>query len=328
MSLRPQSRLSTLAPLVRAADPTDAHDPVPTDLVWARIEERLRSDDPAATVLGEGDDPETSGHRPRRGVLVAAAAALVLAAGAAVLVPRTQDPAYAVTPPLLTTTEPVHEGAADRMRAIADDVRDLPDDSGTGTGVRVETSMWSLFTRYDGKTVHNKVVPYDWTTVVSPSGSRTVTTDYELDGIDDDVSTSEGSPVRPIPVDPAALAARMDEGNLPGRGASGRFAAVVEALLETPVQPDERAALLDYLAGSPRLATVGRLDDRLGRPGIGFTVQARDSGLATQYLLVVDPDDGRVLDYEETLTGDPGMLDVRTPAVIEYVAWRESVFTD
>ena len=326
MSLRPQSRLTTL---VRAADPTDPTDPVNTDLVWARVEERLRSDDPASPDLGDDlEDQEPAWHRSRRGILVAAAAAVVLGAGVAVVVPRSQEPAYAVTPPLLTTTEPVREGAADRMRAIADGVRDLPDDSGAGTGVRVETSMWSLFTRYDGETVRNKVVPYDRTTVVTPGGSRTVTSAYELDGLDDDISTSEGSPVRPLPSDPADLAARMDESNLPGRGASGRFAAAVEALLDTPAQPDERAALLDYLAGTPRLATVGRLDDRLGRPGVGFTVQARDSGLATQYLLVVDPDDGRVLGYEETLTGDPGMLAVRTPAVIEYVAWRASVFTE
>lgn len=326
MSLRPQSRLTTL---VRAADPTDPTDPVNTDLVWARVEERLRSDDPASPDLGDDlEDQEPAWHRSRRGILVAAAAAVVLGAGVAVVVPRSQEPAYAVTPPLLTTTEPVREGAADRMRAIADGVRDLPDDSGAGTGVRVETSMWSLFTRYDGETVRNKVVPYDRTTVVTPGGSRTVTSAYELDGLDDDISTSEGSPVRPLPSDPADLAARMDESNLPGRGASGRFAAAVEALLDTPAQPDERAALLDYLAGTPRLATVGRLDDRLGRPGVGFTVQARDSGLATQYLLVVDPDDGRVLGYEETLTGDPGMLAVRTPAVIEYVAWRASVFAE
>lgn len=133
--------------------------------------------------------------------------------------------------------------------------------------------------------------------------------------------------MRPLPSDPAALAARMEECNLPQRGASGRFAAVVESLLETPAQPAERAAVLDYLAGTPRLGVVGAIDDRLGRPGIGFTVQARDSGLATQYLLVIDAEDGRILDYEETLTGDPGMLNVRTPAVIEYIAWRTSVFT-
>ena len=313
---------SALATLVRDADPTELTDEVPTDPVWSLIEERLRDPEPGSARPIEG------AGRPRRRWVLAIAASLVVALGAVTLSQRSSSPAFAVTPPLLTTTAPVHRGAAEQLRAIADDVRQLPDDSGSGTGVRVSQSAWSLFTRYDGNTVHNKVVPYDWTTVVTPTGARTVTIDYDMAGIDDEISTSEGAPVRPLPVNPSALADRMEAGNLPQRGASGRFAAVVEALLETPAQPDERAAVLDYLAGTPRLATVGQIDDRLGRPGVGFTVQSRDSGLATQYLLVVDPTDGRILDYEETLTGDPGMLNVRTPAVIEYIAWRASTFTD
>ena len=313
---------SSLATAIREADPSELADPVPSDLIWSRIEERLLDGEVVSV------PPVGGPGRPRRRWVLAIAASLLVGLGVVALSQRSGTPAYAVTPPLLTTTAPVHKGAADAMRAIADDIRGLPDDSGSGTGVRVQKSAWSLFTRYDGKTVHNKVVPYVWTTVVTSSGTRTVTTDYQLAGIDDDVSTSQGAPIRPLPVNASALADRMAEGNLPQRGASGRFAAVVETLLETPAQPDERAALLDYLAGTPRIATVGEILDRLGRPGIGFTVQSRDSGLPTQYLLVIDPTDGRILDYEETLTGDPGMLNVRTPAVIEYIAWRESDFTD
>ncbi|GAA1924348.1 hypothetical protein GCM10009737_27550 [Nocardioides lentus] len=236
--------------------------------------------------------------------------------------------AVAATPPPLVSAEPVRAGAAQELRAIARRTGRLPDDVGAGATAAVDYVSWSLFTRVDGVDVTSRVVPQEVSRRLGPDGTGTTTTRL----VEDDGGTretrvdSDGWPVERLPTSEAGMAAELSTRN--PADPAGRVNAVVETLLERPAGPAARAAILRWLADTRGVASVGRLADRLGRPGVGFTVESAASGLPTRYLLVVDPADGRVLGYEEMLTTDPGRLEVPIPSVIGYVAWRGARYTD
>ncbi|PZF80749.1 hypothetical protein C1I92_24525 [Jiangella anatolica] len=87
--------------------------------------------------------------------------------------------------------------------------------------------------------------------------------------------------------------------------------------LDAPVQ----AAALAMLAREPGVVALGAATDRRGRAAVAFGADSADSGLDRRHVLLVDPDSGRLLGYEEVLTGDPGELDVKTPAVAAYTVF-------
>ena len=77
-------------------------------------------------------------------------------------------------------------------------------------------------------------------------------------------------------------------------------------------------------AGVDGIRYRGTVHDRAGRPGEAYTVTTNYHGLQTQYVLVVDADTGRYLGHEEVIVGDPGALDVTTPAVMSYQVQLEA----
>jgi hypothetical protein len=95
-----------------------------------------------------------------------------------------------------------------------------------------------------------------------------------------------------------------------------------------PLPPKVRAAMLRYLAATATLAVEGEVTDRAGRPGLAFSLDSAYGGLPAHYTVVIDPQTGHVLDFEQMLTTDAGKLNVAVPAVISYDVYLSAQHTD
>ncbi|TDE08735.1 hypothetical protein [Jiangella asiatica] len=100
--------------------------------------------------------------------------------------------------------------------------------------------------------------------------------------------------------------------------AAALFQAVREVYGERALGPAVQAATLAMLASEPGVVALGEMTDRSGRDAVAFGTDSDDSGLDRRHVLLVDPESGRMLGYEEVLTGDVGALDVEAPAVAAY----------
>ncbi|MBB5785916.1 hypothetical protein [Jiangella mangrovi] len=103
--------------------------------------------------------------------------------------------------------------------------------------------------------------------------------------------------------------------------AAALFQALHEVGSTRPVDGPVQAAALTMLAHEPGVVALGAATDRRGRDAVAFATDSADSGLDRRYVLLVDPATGRMLGYEEILTGDTGLLDVKSPAVTAYTVF-------
>lgn len=103
--------------------------------------------------------------------------------------------------------------------------------------------------------------------------------------------------------------------------AAALFQALHEVGSTRPVDGPVQAAALTMLAHEPGVVALGEATDRRGRDAVAFATDSADSGLDRRYVLLVDPATGRMLGYEEILTGDTGALDVKSPAVTAYTVF-------
>lgn len=273
-------------------------------------------------------------RHPGRTGLIATAAAVIVAL-ALVVTPNvlTDSVARAATPPLLEPEHPpVQQGAQDLLRQIAVRVDQLPDvpETASSTAV-VNTRSWNLWTRVDGERVTSHVVPAHTKKIVHADGTVKTTTTYSMpDGSTKtmEITTNHGGVFPGVHL--GELSSDLDTlssqlvSDYSQQGSAGRLEAIAQAYRYMPIQPSVRAALLRYLANTPGIATVGEVTDRIGRQGIGFTITSDYSGLATRYMLIIDPQTGRVLDYEATLIKDAGKLNVPIPSVISYTVFKEA----
>ncbi|MFI1335188.1 CU044_5270 family protein [Streptomyces sp. NPDC020845] len=81
--------------------------------------------------------------------------------------------------------------------------------------------------------------------------------------------------------------------------------------------PREIANLATLLSRDAGLRPAGRVTDRMGREGQAFV--RTTAGL--QQMVILDPDDGRVLDMEETCTRDDPEYRLKAGDVFSYTAW-------
>jgi hypothetical protein len=71
------------------------------------------------------------------------------------------------------------------------------------------------------------------------------------------------------------------------------------------------------LAQQPDLTFAGEVTDRAGRSGQAIAFDF-DLSLPKRWMLVISPETGRLLAFEEILTTDAGKLNIQIPAVIGY----------
>ncbi|MEV5773915.1 CU044_5270 family protein [Streptomyces antimycoticus] len=100
----------------------------------------------------------------------------------------------------------------------------------------------------------------------------------------------------------------------------GELISAVESFLAvwTP-GPRQRADIVTLLSRIEGLRPAGKVIDRLGREGQAFRFTPASAGM--RKLIVLDPDDGSVLDVEETVTRDDPEYRLKAGDVMSYKAW-------
>jgi len=101
----------------------------------------------------------------------------------------------------------------------------------------------------------------------------------------------------------------------------------ITSLYRTNLIPDDLAASLWELASSsPILHSLGETTDRVGRPAMVFAYQAYPgTGVDNFYLMLVSPENGRLIGWEEVAVNDPAHH-INEPTVIGFTIWQDSRF--
>lgn len=123
-----------------------------------------------------------------------------------------------------------------------------------------------------------------------------------------------------MPSDPAALAAILQRSHPSAtRSAAELLVAVADLYREQTPTPAVRSGVLAVLARQPDLISLGRVEDRRGRTGLGYAVDSAEANtLPTRVAVVIDEKTGALLSFERMLTSDAGALPVDIPAVLAY----------
>jgi hypothetical protein len=99
---------------------------------------------------------------------------------------------------------------------------------------------------------------------------------------------------------------------------------------EEPIPAGAESEILRLLAGDAGLTDAGTTRDRNGRHGVAiqFTSAATRTvvgpGLALRDTLVFDPRTGALLEFDTSLAGPPGHLNVQTGALLSYTLYLQS----
>jgi hypothetical protein len=299
------------------------------------LDERARADlaaalaSPLAPEQARRRMPATWWARPSWRMSLAALVVLgLLASAGALVLHRRTDAAYAATPdPLVYEQQTGGQDAAALLRQIATRTATLPDTTGTGRYACVETLGWYLdtaVTRREGKSVVVATHRRAWT--AADQSGRIVT-----DGRDasDETFGPGGLAATPrLSSDEDSVARQLQASHPASAGAGIQFDAVHSVYLQLPMPPRTRAAILRYLSTLAGIRVAGTVTDRAGRRGLGFSADSTYSGLPTRYTLIIDPDTGQLLDYEEMLTTSAGKLHVRIPSVTSYTVFLSARYTD
>ncbi|GAA1560219.1 hypothetical protein GCM10009678_48960 [Actinomadura kijaniata] len=320
-----------------------AHNPVPAPATEG-LDERARGD--LAAILAVPRDAPARRRMPARRWVPAAGVAAALAVGGTVAVDTLRPPApvYAATPPELAyQPEPAAPPARALLLRLAARARTAPPLPGGGPYGYVRTQGWYLGSRVGDDTVTSAVLPQQserWiaadgtgrvrTTTLPPvfpdAASREAWEDdvprgpHVADGRADSAMWRPGS----LSTDPVRLARQLEKGHPPGIGPVERLVAVTDLAREQPIPPALQSAVLKVLAGTPTLVYRGGVTDRAGRKGIAFSIDSAYSGLPTRHTVIFAADTGRLLGYEEVLTGTAGKLNVRPRSVTSYTVFLHS----
>ncbi|MGW1767307.1 CU044_5270 family protein [Streptomyces sp. NPDC002073] len=278
-------------------------------------------------------------HLPRRKLFLVAIAGTAAAVatgvlGAEFLAPA-PEPAFAATPRLLRVSAISNANAAQVLEEIAHRTESMRDGVPADGSVRLVQETWSLTTRIGGVQVTSAVVPERREVTPNADGSFEWSIRVQKPQIQDDAqreawgaqwdavrepvdrSGTSRSPFGEPPSDLAGMQRWLEVG-APADTGGFISESVVDKLRDHHLRPRQRAALLRVLKARPGLTCAGTVTDRAGRRGIAFTIESDDGGLPSRHMLIVDPEMGKILAYEEILKS-AGALKVKVPAVVNYV---------
>ncbi|PSL01849.1 hypothetical protein CLV30_11288 [Haloactinopolyspora alba] len=291
--------------------------------------------------------------RPRRTWRAVALAAASTAAAAVLVVSDLggtgDEVVHAATPPMLDGALGQGEPAEPVLRRLADAAAGS---GGQAADATVRTENWELAvsvagegaeqrvttavvptlrerTRNDDGSIHLREVRGEpqfpgeayrraWDEAGRPDPSGTVLLDRTVPAGRIESQYPADLATAPGPLRAQLLSAAPE----PTDATTALFRAVRDVHAERPVAPATRGAELSVLAGQGGVTYLGETTDRADREAVAIAADGTDTGLARRHVLLLDPDDGRVLGYEEILTGDTGALDVDAPAVVAYTVFR------
>lgn len=320
-------------------------DPMPTDT------SRSATDPPDV----DTEIPAIPSQRPCRGTrwpVVAAAAAAITALVAGALVWSGTGPA---TPPAQATPAPLTINSPAESQDTSGVLNTLAERAAesnmpymeSGQTEYIKMKNWYLDSQIEADDTTSAVQPARQQLWREPDGSgRTVTTELaptfpdgnDRSGWDSDAAGDKRSEKwnddlavygadRP-PTDTGKLRDWLARGH--GGSDTPEQVKLVESVTdlvgERALLPQERASMLRLLANLDALHYDGTTHDRAGRSGYAFSLRSEYTGLPTRYTLIIAPDTGKVLGYEEMLTDTAGKLNVAIPAVTEYETYLRGEF--
>jgi hypothetical protein len=293
--------------------------------------------------------PELPARRRWQRVVIGATAAAAAAAAitVAVVLPASNDPAAADTPPILDfayangaeVATVAGRPATDTLRDLARIARTSGDRAIPGGTQEVVTSGW--FAQLDSRaasgsarlvpTVQRSRLGADGVLTMDSQHGRKLTSDGQL------VQGVTGPPTAhevmgPGTFDPGRAAALgSDTAKVrsvllehaacesdSGPAATACLFREVTALSHQWVLPGTlTAALWEILAEQPDVRSLGKVEDRAGRPGVGFAIDLAGPP-HLRSILIVSRETGRLLGSEEVLTEDDADTKVQAPAVYSF----------
>lgn len=131
-----------------------------------------------------------------------------------------------------------------------------------------------------------------------------------------------------LPRDPSALRDALVEqyggADLTGRERSEvLLRAAIDLYQREVVAPDLASALWTAVAGQPGVVGLGQTTDRLGRTGDAVAVPSGHDEISGALVVVVSPDDGRLLEWDDIVTAVPD-LGIDAPTVSGFQAFLTS----
>jgi hypothetical protein len=287
---------------------------------------------------GAGTGPRP--WRTRTRLLWALAATVVIAVTATALLlagPNT-TPAVAAPRPLVVRADstPV---PLDRLAELAE--REAGDDGAVGLRKGTHVQSWSVgmseneppvtlpverVVRWNADDSHTVLVvatdprhPGRRVLGEADDGPRLVDDGHVISEQTFPPSWSDAPPQSPPPHDTARLRAYLREAqHLDSPPTTPELLDAVAVLLDTWTPgARENAALARLLADAEGLRPVGRVTDRLGRPGQAYVYD----GSGYRRMLIMDPATGAVLGLESTASADEPEYGVEAGDVMEYSAW-------
>ncbi|NYH79409.1 hypothetical protein FHR84_002743 [Actinopolyspora biskrensis] len=322
-----------------------------------RQDERATGVPPEPGPLTSSDDeqsavrPRPSRGQSRRRVVLAGATAVVLLGSGVMWSSSGPSPSrsYAATPEPLTIVAPQQDqSAAAKLRRIAQRAAasEVPTRA-TGHTEHIEMKSWYLNSQIGNDNTVSVVQPQMRESWRKPDGSgrSTVTPGTPQFQSQQDRRQWSSDTSTDTRTDQWAPGERdLFADGRPPTGAdelrqwlhqhpSGQpeplrtLTAVTDLLRNRVLLPQERATILRVLAELPGMHYTGTTRDRAGRPGQAFSLESDDSGLPTQYTVIIDPTNGRFLGHETMLTTTAGKLNVKIPAVTSYETYLTKKFT-
>ncbi|HET8660330.1 MAG TPA: hypothetical protein VFM55_15190 [Micromonosporaceae bacterium] len=228
---------------------------------------------------------------------------------------------------------------ADLLSALANTIRNAPTDHQTGRYTYHHLRRWILDTTGTPAPRPNTpavfaVEIHRWE-ATDGSGLGIYTEPppaYDLAGAEPDYLSTDGqfagapttrtayragnlsSPiVAPLAIDPTALARQLAFAPLPD-GPQSTLRAIDELYTAHYVSRPTRAAVLQVLAGVDSLSYQPDVTDRLGRHGIGVSLDADNVAGNLRFSLVFDPDTGQLLASSQLLVSPHRYLSVKQAA--------------
>jgi hypothetical protein len=190
----------------------------------------------------------------------------------------------------------------------------------------VKRQEWRLAAQIGGAPAPSRVLPAATESWRGPDGAgRILTITRKVhDSTVDDATIGAGHPLPALSARETVLARRLGLG-APISGASARQFVEVAAVAESqPIPPPVEVAILRLLAGIPGLVNSGNVVDRDGRAGVAVSLDSGYTGVTIRYTLIFDQRTAKLLEADQTLTGNPGKLDVPEGAILAYTTFLAS----
>ncbi|HWF52937.1 MAG TPA: hypothetical protein VG294_19990 [Solirubrobacteraceae bacterium] len=188
----------------------------------------------------------------------------------------------------------------------------------------VRRREWRLATRRRGESPPTVVSPTMTESWTAADGSGRVLTSKPTGATVADVTVAAGHPLVTLPANGVTLTLLLGMASPAAVPSARQFVAFADLSDRQPISPLVESTILRLLALTPGVVDSGTVTDRDGRRGVALSVESGYTGVEVLYSLIFDQSTGKLLEADQTLSGDPGVLDVPQGSVLAYKTFLTS----